>query len=148
MAMEYLQHLFDGRAFEIPGVDPVEYETLASEIYGQFVPQGPVECFHVDMIVYNVWSFCRLLRVQDQFQYDAAKPGVKAILDYAALRLRVLDRSYSRIVKDLDVLQRKRREHPANTPECGDLASFLHQPPTPRPRRRPAKKTATDEWIH
>jgi hypothetical protein len=148
MAMEFLQHLFDGRAFEIPGVDPAEYETLASEIYEQFAPHGPVECFHADMIIYNVWSYCRLLRVQDQFQYDASKPGVKAILDYAALRLGALERSYSRTVKDLHALQQKRQEQPASTPKCGESASFLYQPPTSRPRRHPAKKTATDEWIH
>ena len=146
--MEYLKHLFDGRAFEIVGVDPVEYETLASEIYGQFAPDGPAECFHVDMLIYNVWTFCRLLRLQDQLQCDAAKPGVKAMLENAARRLHVLDHSYPRIIKGLQTLQRKHRAQPANTPKHGELASFLHPAPTPRPRRCPAKKTATGEWIH
>lgn len=148
MVMEHNKHLFDARAFVIPGVDPAEYEALASEIYSQFAPDGPVECFHVDMLIYNVWTYCRLLRLQDQFRYDAAKPGVKAMLDNAALRLRVLDRSYSRTIKDLRTIQRKREAQPADTPKSGELASILHQSPTPRPRRCPAKKTATGESIH
>jgi hypothetical protein len=147
MGMEFLKHLFDGRAFVIPGVDPGEYETLASEIYCQFTPQGPVECFHVDMLIYNVWTFCRLLRFQDQFR-DDARPGVQAALDYATLRLRVLDRSYARTIKDLQTIQRKRWAQPASTPNRGELASFLHQARQPRPRRCPPKKTVTGESIH
>ena len=100
------------------------------------------------MIVYNVWTYCRLLKFQDQFIYGAAKPGSKAALDNSAVRLRGLDRSYSRTVKDLHALQQKRLAQPANTPKQEELASVLHQAPTPRPRRCPAKKTATEEWIH
>ena len=148
MVMESLKHLFDGRPFEIPGVDPAEYETLAGEIYRQFAPDGPAECFHADMIVYNVWTYCRLLKFQDQFIYDAAKPGSKAALDNSAVRLRGLDRSYSRTVKDLHALQQKRLALSANTSLQEELASVSHHAPTPRPRRCPAKKTATGEWIH
>ena len=123
--MENLKHLFDGRAFAIPGVDPSEYELLAHEIYNQFAPEGPVECFHVDMLIYNVWTYCRLLHFQEDFHSAAAKPAIKAALDYAALRLPAMEQCYSRTIKDLRALQRKRESQPADTPQMRGVGFVL-----------------------
>ena len=145
--MENLKHRFDDRDFVIAGVDPAEYESLVHDFYTRFAPQSTVECFHVDLLIYNVWTSCRLLRFQKEFRHDAAKPDLKAALDKAARVLQGLERRYLCIINNLQVVQQERMAQPANTPECGELASFSHQAPSPRPRRCPPKRTAADEWI-
>jgi hypothetical protein len=148
MDMDPRKHLFDARAFVIPGEDPAEYEALASELYRQFAPDDRVESFHVDMLIHDVWNRRRLLRLQAQFPYDPAKPRMNAMLDYASQRLPQIERNYARTLKELLAMQRRRQPKRANPRKRGELASISPQPAAPRPRRIPAKTTAKGEWVN
>jgi hypothetical protein len=132
----------------LPGEDPEEYETLLSDYYSRFSPHGALECCLVDLLIYHNWSRRRLQRFQAQCLPHTTHPAAARALKGCIRRLAKIDGCYANTLKSLQDLQRKRQTNPADTPKRGELASFLHQAPAPRPRRSPPKKTPTGEWIH
>ena len=114
-----LQHGVDAASPVIPGEDPAQYQTLATEYQDRFQPQTPDEHYHVQTMIDADWQKRRLARLETDLYniLDAENPGMSlaAALLSASPAAKLLARTQRQLATHLRAWYRAftefRRQH-------------------------------------
>ncbi len=143
-----LQHGFEARSLVIPGENPAELETLATEYHDRFQPLDALERYLVDTLVHSDWDRRRYARIQAEYlQMDLTERRRHAAAQAPAFesravqivyrRLTAAERSFFRALKELTRIQRERAGQEIAEAELASLlghgAASAPKPAAPAP---------------
>ena len=131
----------EAKSLVIPGEDPAELETLATEYHDRFQPLDALERYLVDTLVHSDWDRRRYARIQAEYlQMDLTERRRHAAAQAPAFenravqivyrRLTAAERGFFRALKELTRIQRERAHQEIAEAE---LAALLERAPSPKP---------------
>jgi hypothetical protein len=118
-SLNALRHGLRARTVVLPGESRVEFQQLCDDLEAEWQPQSRTEQFYLEQMTVSQWKLTRMeVGEMDIFGQAASAKDQICLLDRLWQAQCRIERSYARAQRELERLQKTRREPAEDHPEA------------------------------